>query len=321
MTSPSPTAATPSRLPTGQALLRKRRSWFFGISGDKVAKLFFQGNATVSVIVLALITFTIFSDAVGFIPQNRENLLVYRQAGLEFVDLLRAQVKDHSTLSRSLSELRMAEFQRLTKGAGLGVAAANERLAAFDAFAERYAEAISDHETILGTMTEHVSSVKDRHKVASDLREAKQNLIEGMRGAPAERAAMLKREADAMQIEVIDFQAEQKVLLAMLPEVTEANTRLVASLKEIVATAPRLEDPAAARRLERFVSLVGVQLEGIVRTARAMQNWDGTKPVSWLESFNAFAFGRNWITASFWQDWYGIVPLFAGSLLIAVLAL
>lgn len=322
MTSPSPSAAaSPSRLPTGQALLRKRRSWFFGISGDNVAKLFFQGNATVSVIVLALITFTIFSDAVGFIPKNRDNLIVYRQAGLEFVDLLRAQVKDHSTLARYLSELRMAELERLTKRAGLSVAAANDRLAAFDAFADRYSSAIADHETILGTMTDHVSSVKDRQKVSLDLLEARQNLIDGLRDAPAERAAMLKREADAMQIEVVDFLAEQKPLLAMLPELTEANTRLVATLKELAAATPRLDDPESARRLERFVALVGTQLDGIVRTARAMQNWDGTKPVSWLETFNAFAFGRNWITASFWQDWYGIVPLFAGSLLIAFLAL
>jgi phosphate transport system permease protein len=56
-------------------------------------------------------------------------------------------------------------------------------------------------------------------------------------------------------------------------------------------------------------------------TARAMAAWDQMKPIGFLAAFNAFAFGREWVTASFWQDWYGIVPLLAGSLLIAFLAL
>jgi phosphate transport system permease protein len=39
------------------------------------------------------------------------------------------------------------------------------------------------------------------------------------------------------------------------------------------------------------------------------------------EAITAFVFGRQWLTASFWQDWYGIVPLFTGSLLVAFIAL
>jgi phosphate transport system permease protein len=52
-----------------------------------------------------------------------------------------------------------------------------------------------------------------------------------------------------------------------------------------------------------------------------MAAWDQAKPVGVFESLNAFAFGREWITASFWQDWYGIIPLLTGSLLIAFMAL
>src|SRR4029450_7088153 len=33
------------------------------------------------------------------------------------------------------------------------------------------------------------------------------------------------------------------------------------------------------------------------------------------------SFGTQWITASFWQDWYGIIPLFVGSLMVSVVAL
>ncbi|MBA4137939.1 MAG: phosphate ABC transporter permease subunit PstC [Opitutus sp.] len=314
-------APAPARLPTREALLRKRRGWFFGLTGDQFAKFIFQGNAAISVVVLALITFTIFRDAVGFIPQNRDNLAVYRAAGLEFVDLLRGQVRDHASIGRFLTDLRSQEFERLTKRAGLAPAVANAQLADYDAFVDRFANTVSDHETILGNMTDLVSSLKERHKVASDLREAKQNLIAGMRDAPPDRALLLKREAEALEIEVIDFRSETKPLLAMLPDVLAANVALASTLKELSTGAPRFADAAAQRKLERFPALVGAYLDGMVRTAARMQAWDPTKPVSWMESFTAFAFGRNWITASFWQDWYGIIPLLTGSLLIAVLAL
>lgn len=321
MPSPSPSADSAVRLPTREALLRRRGSWFFGIPLDRVAKLFFQSSATVSVIVLALITFTIFSDAVGFIPQNRENLRTYRLAGLEFVDLLRFQVKEHNVVARYLTQIRQVEFERLTKVAGLPLAEANARLGEFDAFADRFAYAAGDHETLLSEMTDLVSGVKERHKVAADLREAKQNLIDGIRNAPPERAALLKREAEAMQIEVIDFTAEIRPLLERLPEVTAANARLGTELDGILASAPRFEDRVQQRKMERLPEIFRLYRQKIVDTEAKMRAWDQAKPISWWESFHAFAFGRDWVTASFWQDWYGIIPLFTGSMLIAVMAL
>ena len=35
----------------------------------------------------------------------------------------------------------------------------------------------------------------------------------------------------------------------------------------------------------------------------------------------SFLLGRDWITNSFWQDWYGILPLLAGSILVSLIAL
>jgi len=308
------------RLPTHEALLRKKRGRLFGLNTEQVAKIVFQGNATVSIIVLALITFTIFRDAVGFIPQNRSNLEVYRLAGHELVDLLRVQVSDHNAISRHLSDLRQQQFQGLVAG-GQTAAAANERLAAFDAFAERFAGTIGEQEGILGTMTEHVSAVKDRHKIAADLTEARQNLLDGMKTAPPDRAAMLKTEADSMQIETIDFYAEIKPLLAMLPELNAANVRLVAAMQEAATAAPALPDAALQQKMAKFQDFVARFLQDSVLTGQRMAAWDHRRPVTWLESFNAFAFGRKWVTASFWQDWYGVIPLFVGSLLISFQAL
>ncbi|MBL9215752.1 MAG: phosphate ABC transporter permease subunit PstC [Opitutaceae bacterium] len=311
-------AARPS---TREALLRRRRGWFFGLTGDQVVKYVFQGNAAVSIVVLALITFTIFRDAVGFIPKNHANLVIYRLAGLEFVDLLREQVAAHSAISRYLASVRAGQLARLTKDGGLTPAEAMTRLAAFDAFANRFADTLGEHEALLGSLTDLATSLKERKKVAEDLAEARQNLLGAVAGAPPERAAALRAEADGMTIEVIDFKAEIQPLLALRPEIFAANERQRAALQELLAAPPALPVPAADRPLDKFGEFVNRYLAEMDVTARRLATWNQDRPIGWMEAFNAFAFGRQWVTASFWQDWYGVIPLLTGSLLIAFLAL
>jgi phosphate transport system permease protein len=311
----------PPRLATRDVLLRKRRGWFFGLTGDQFVKYVFQGNAAVSIIVLGLITFTIFRDAVGFIPQNHANLVLYRQAGLEYVDYYREQVTAHSAISRYLAGIRQRQLELLMKNEGLAPAAAMARLAEFDAFANAFADTINEQETLLGTMTDHVTAVKERQTVAEDLIIAKQNLLGAMAGATPERAATLQKEADAIHVETIDFQAEIQPLLAMRPELAAANERQVAAIKELTARPPTFADAELTRRMEKFQEFVRGYFEEMQRVAARMSAWDQTAPIGWLAAFNAFAFGREWVTASFWQDWYGIIPLLSGSLLIAAIAL
>lgn len=316
----APSSAGP-RSSTSAALLRPRTGWFFGLPGDRLIKLIFQGNAAVSIIVLGLITFTIFRDAWGFMPMNRRNLETYRQAGLEFTDLMRSPVTAHSTLVRYLSTLRQQELVRLTQEPGGSGASANQQLAAYDVFVEHFAETISAHEALLATMTELCSSLKERSMVAEDLRQAKQTLLDGMRTAPLARAASLKQAAEEMQIEVIDFKAEVAPLLALRPAIVAANAALVTELQQLSAQLPSFSDAAAQARLAKFPGYLTQYLAELASTAEQMAAWDQAKPVGVFESLNAFAFGREWITASFWQDWYGIIPLLTGSLLIAFMAL
>mgnify|MGYP002363479220 CR=1 FL=1 len=309
------------RLATCEGLLRKRRGWFFGMTGDQFVKYVFQGNAAVSIIVLGLISFTIFKDAVGFIPMNHANLAVYRLAGLEYVDLYREQVTAHSTMSRYLAGIRARQLDILLQKEGLAPAAAMARLAELDTFANRFADTINEQETLLGAMTDLVTVVKERQTVAQDMIVAKQNLLGAMAGATPERALQLQQEAEAIRIEVIDYHAEIQQVLALRPEITAANATQIAAMKEIAAQAPKFADAELKRRMAKFQEFVQGYFKEVEVIAERMTAWDQAKPIGWLESFNAFAFGRKWVTASFWQDWYGIIPLLSGSLLIAFLAL
>ncbi|MDB6165506.1 MAG: pstC [Lacunisphaera sp.] len=309
------------RLATSQALLRKRRGWFFGLTGDQFVKYVFQGNAAISIVVLALITFTIFRDAIGFLPANHDNLVIYRLAGLEYVDIFREQVTAHSTLSRYLASIRAERLAALMKGKGLSAAAANAELAAFDEFADKFADTIGEEETILGNLTDLATGIKERQKVARDMQESKANLLQAARKATPERAAQLRQQAEATKIEILDFRAEIQPLLALRPDIITANGKLLTAMSALAERAPKFNAPGLDGRIDKFKGYITTYAGEVGAAEQRLAAWDQAKPVSWLESFNAFAFGRQWITASFWQDWYGVIPLFAGSLLISFLAL
>jgi phosphate transport system permease protein len=301
-------------------LLAPGKFRLFGRNRDWWIKQFFEANATISIVVLLLIVFTLFREAAGFIPGNRLNLEVYRRAGLEYVDILKRQTDTYAALGREFSAVRLAWSQRLT-AAGLPAAEATAKLAPLDALDERLADAISAHRDILSEMTDHASGVKERVKVAEDMHEVRANLLGGIADSDAAHAAKLKAQADAIVIEEVDFSAEVNVLTGRFPEIQAANRNLSAELGDIVAALPQSDDPKIARRIERFGTGLRDFRAAIPEWESEMVRWHGDRPVSWLDSFQAFAFGRDWITASFWQDWYGVLPLFFGSFFISVLAL
>ena len=102
-------------------------------------KAFFGGNALVAIIVLALITIFLFREGFGFFGQNLANLRLYRQAGLEYVDIIRAVSARHEALSRSLSEIRLREVRTMEKR-HLPLEQINAALAPFDQFATAFSD-------------------------------------------------------------------------------------------------------------------------------------------------------------------------------------
>src|SRR5262249_41666972 len=85
---------------------RRRR-----LTSEAAIKGFFGSNALVAIVVLALITIFLFREGFGFFEQNLANLRLYRRAGLEYVDIIRAQAEQHAALSRELSDIRLGEVR------------------------------------------------------------------------------------------------------------------------------------------------------------------------------------------------------------------
>ena len=300
-------------------LLGPHRRRFLGRNADGWLHWFFQGNAAISIVVLLLIVFTLFHEAADFIPRNRRNLEIYRKAGLEFVDILKRQTEAFSALNRQFSAVRLAWLERL-RAEGVSLTDANHRLAPLDALGDRMSDAIAGHNDILAAMTEQASAVKDRAKVNQDMVEARQHFSAAAAAEP-ERAAKLRGQAAAITEERIDFAAEVAALTGRLPEIKTANQRLAGELTAVGGAFPRTGDAAIAKRLNQLHEAIQEFVESLPERELTMEHWRPDAAVSLWESFHAFAFGRDWITASFWQDWYGVLPLFLGSVFISALAL
>lgn len=314
---PEPIAVTHS---VRKQLLAPGKFRLFGRNRDWWIKSFFEGNAAISIVVLLLIVFTLFREAAGFIPGNHRNLEVYRRAGLEYVDILKRQTDDYAFLGRRLAAVRQDWLTRL-RAQRADTNEVNRQLAALDALAARFADAIAAHRDLLSEMTDHASTVKERVKVAEDMHEVRANLLSGIAAADPEHAAKLKSQADAVVIEEVDFGGEANVLTARFPEIQAANRNLAGEIGEMLSAAPRTGDAAIDKRLARFGRDLGEFRDSLPERESEFVRWRGDRTVSFGESLHAFAFGREWITASFWQDWYGVLPLFFGSVFISGLAL
>jgi phosphate ABC transporter, permease protein PstC len=82
-----------------------------------------------------------------------------------------------------------------------------------------------------------------------------------------------------------------------------------------------LENPRDRRAFERWTKKVDSYLASLPGTMTKLQQWNRDVPIPAYRAVTSFLFGRDWITASFWQDWYGIIPLFVGSLMVSIVAL
>ncbi len=291
--------------------IKKSRARFLGLSLDDVIRSFFGGNAVVSIIVLALITIFLFREGASFFTQNQQNLRIYRQAGLEYVDYMRQQVDDHTALSRYLSDLRRRQFVYYTDVKGLGIGDTNAMLAEFDEFDENYSYAVDPLRDVMSDLTDVTSAIKTKFLIAEDKKtERDQLLAEGR-----------KEEAGRVKQITVDFDAELKPLVGALPGYREINVEFALQLEQVLAQAPDMPTEELAGRMDRLKKLTRDYIGGFTRIERNMESWDYHKEVPLSQSFSAFIFGRQWLTASFWQDWYGVVPLVVGSIMVSLVAL
>ncbi|WP_367873330.1 phosphate ABC transporter permease subunit PstC [Luteolibacter sp. Populi] len=132
-------------------------------------------------------------------------------------------------------------------------------------------------------------------------------------------------EADAqaaVTTEPVDFKTALEPVLARLTEFRDANAALQNSGNAVLDKLPvKLEDEKASRYLSTFRKALPEYHKELGDTVAKMESWKYDLPVGLGATLWGFISGRDWITGGEWQDFYGIIPLFVGSALIAVIAL
>lgn len=252
---------------------------------ETLIRVFFGGNALVAVLVLVLITLFLFREGFGFFGANLANLRVYRAAGLEYVDIIREQVDAHAALSRALSAVRVREFQAL-RNAGRNSDEIQTSLAAFDQFADAFSEAGTPLAGLVSDLGDEAVALKEKMTIGGQ-----------------------------------DGSADLQTLRASYPVYEQTCATMATTINELLARAPRLSTPQARSAFDAVQLHTKQFLAAFPEQARRCREWDGRKRVEWHESITSFLLGKRWVTASFWQDWYGILPLLAGSLMVAAVAL
>src|SRR5262249_41942077 len=92
-------------------------------------------------------------------------------------------------------------------------------------------------------------------------------------------------------------------------------------LAALLDQAPTLSTPDLRHRMDTLKKLTRDYRAGFPAIEHELETWDYSRPVPAWKAITTFVFGRQWLPASFWQDWYGIIPLFVGSLMVSLVAL
>jgi len=231
-------------------------------------------------------------------------------------------VDEYAVLRRYLSAIRLAEFERFTRGMGLTPAAAQARLAPFDAFAKRFGAAVSAHEDILTEMTDTASALKERAKISRDHEEERQMLRDEAKKTSPDRGAGItggggeNRDGDGGFL--IRSESAHRPAARNSRGEPAVDARAGGAPAD-VALEPGCAGADQARKIREFSRMSTSR-----HFPRTSERWPNGPPIDRSRCSRRSTpspFGREWITASFWQDWYGILPLLLGSVFVSVTAL
>ena len=413
-----------------------------GIGRQEAIKYFFGGNATIAIIVIALIIIFLVKESATFFPQYRDSLELYRKSGQEFVDFSDDQLKVQKEL-RSLSsqareyeiEERLGALYRVasvhsdfkaqvlkltsserkaykrakTKLDSVNTAenssieektkaqenynssrdalksAAQQALAKLDysdlsnslwATDEKYLDPIREsiaENLLTGQQTDFLKDIAAQEEVEKgtvselkfirDLAEAKEHFSKNLPAfdkfvtSQAKIASQNKAQAvnfvtaqarrDALESKLAitsDAQTKERTeleikrIIDIAPDYATLNEPLYQSLEKhqelcdtikssnetafaLVPDASQFQSKIARKKIDAIEDIQSSIDELFAKKRQQMEVWDHTKDYPLTQAITGFFFGTKWVTNSSWQDIYGLLPLLAGSVSVAVIAL
>lgn len=138
---------------------------------------------------------------------------------------------------------------------------------------------------------------------------------------PAEKARLLAQ-ANEVVITEPDYAAMNAPIYATVGKHGELAAALQTAMVPLYESLPNeVVTESARENLKRSEVLYARFEDAVKESTEGVIKWRHDKPVSWAGSVTAFIFGKQWITNSSWHDFYGLLPILLGSLLISIIAL
>ena len=177
--------------------------------------------------------------------------------------------------------------------------------------------------TLVSEMTSSVTATKEKIQGADILERDRKTLLAAAASAkdPAEREK-LTAEAMASLADKPDVEGPLQLLLERRPDCVRTVSALKDASAAIIGQLPgTLTQPEAARLLKVARKTWPLFIDDLAKTPAAITAWKHDTPVPLTAAIGSFLTGKDWVTGGEWQDFYGILPLAAGSLMISVVAL
>jgi phosphate transport system permease protein len=199
----------------------------------------------------------------------------------------------------------------------------SEPLQAFRATIDAFEAAGMDLGGAIMEMTESVTATKEKLQSADILEKNRRTLLNAASNEkdPAQREKLLSA-AKAALAETTDVETPIQALMERRPDCIRLHQELRKTSAELSKQIPTtLTNSDAKRLLNAARSAWPVFLADLDSAPQKITAWKHTDPVPLSAAFISFLTGKSWITGGEWQDFYGILPLAVGSLMIAVVAL
>lgn len=298
---------------TGEALSRSKRFQLLGLNSDDLIRYFFGGNAFVAMVILGLITLFLFKEGAGFFGQYREDIEVYQRGGMQYVDIIGEQTGDLIALKQFYDSIRDAQIKQMAD-AGVEFSEIQQRLANEFAFASELAAAGRPLEGVLSRMRNVGIETKELYaRNQANLQRRDDQLRAG-------------NEELAANVKIIEFSEDFwrerfQPIQELVPEYQAIITEMEQNLKSLEERVPEPYHAEYKKQTKRFSELLHRFVDHFPDYEEKLQEWKQFEPVPYHRAVVAFLFGTRWLTGTAWHEFYGIIPLFTGSLMIALIAI
>ena len=181
----------------------------------------------------------------------------------------------------------------------------------------------ADLSALVSEMTEAVTATKEALQSADILENDRKTLLAAAANAkdPAQRDKLMA-DAQTALAGTIDVAGPMQALMLRKPTCLATHSALRQASATILARLPAsLSQPAAQRLLGAARKAAPAFLTNLELTLPQIIHWRHDTPVPLSDAITSFFTGKDWVTGGEWQDFYGILPLLIGSLMISLVAL